>query len=313
VIVFRASEAPYIETLEQAVRTAGLDYCPIEVAQAEEVNAYGAKAEDLLVIVSFLFAARDNQRIAELLFRNDALREIPFEYIGDTWKDFAYAKSQDRLHSFDFVSPLLLGPVDYQGLYAESLERFEKKCEIRDYLDLCQTIAYLVRSDIPGDIAEFGSFKGHSGYLLSRLVEAHGSQKKVYLFDTFEKFPVETIGMDAFWSDTHSVDFDEVKSKFLDRPNVQLVRGDFTNTFDSTGIRQLSFVYIDCDSYRATTYLMERLFDKVLAPGGVMILEDYGHAALLGNRLAYHHFFDQRKDCYTFFSQFSGFHIVVKR
>ncbi|MFZ7107202.1 MAG: TylF/MycF/NovP-related O-methyltransferase [Bacteroidota bacterium] len=313
VVVFRSSAAPFIETLERALLETDLEGLMIDVTQAEKVLELEPGAVSILAIVSFCFTAKENQRIADILFRSKALREIPFEYIGDTWNDFAYARSQDRQHSFDFVSPLLLGPVDFQALYATSLERFEKKCEIRDYLDLCQTLSYLVRNDIPGDIAEFGSFKGHSGYLLSSLAEALGSNKKIYLFDTFEKFPVETIGMDAFWTDTHTVDFEEVKSKFRDRPNVQLVRGDFTTTFDTSGIRQLSFVYIDCDSYRATTYLMERLFDTVLAPGGVMILEDYGHAALLGNRLSYHHFFDSRKDCYTFFSQFSGFQIVVKR
>ena len=133
------------------------------------------------------------------------------------------------------------------------------------------------------------------------------------MYDTFEKFPVETIGVDAFWSDTHEVNFEEVKAKFTDRKNVELVKGDFTETLSTVRPVQLSFIYVDCDSYRATTFLMKELYDTVLSSGGVMILEDYGHPALLGNRLAYHHFFDGRKDCFKFFSQFSGFMIIVKK
>ena len=133
VVVFRSSAAPFIETLERALLETDLEGLMIDVTQAEKVLELEPGAVSILAIVSFCFTAKENQRIADILFRSKALREIPFEYIGDTWNDFAYARSQDRQHSFDFVSPLLLGPVDFQALYATSLERFEKKCEIRDY------------------------------------------------------------------------------------------------------------------------------------------------------------------------------------
>jgi len=120
------------------------------------------------------------------------------------------------------------------------------------------------------------------------------------------------MGVDSFWSDTHEVNFEEVNSKFKDNNKVVLVKGDFTKTLETADIKKLSFIYIDCDSYRATTYLMEKLFDDVLSVGGLLVLEDYGHAALLGNRLAFHNFFDARKKNFRFFSQFSGFQIIVK-
>lgn len=41
------------------------------------------------------------------------------------------------------------------------------------------------------------------------------------MYDTFEKFPVETIGVDS-WSDTHEVNFEEVKAKFTDRKTLNL-------------------------------------------------------------------------------------------
>jgi hypothetical protein len=58
---------------------------------------------------------------------------------------------------------------------------------------------------------------------------------------------------------------------------------------------------------------MEYLYDNTLSKGGCMVFEDYGHPALLGNRLAIHQFFNERKNCLKFFSQFSGFYIVVKQ
>jgi hypothetical protein len=135
---------------------------------------------------------------------------------------------------------------------------------------------------------------------------------RLYLFDMFENFPEEAIGVDRYWSNTHQVDYGEVCSKFADQENVTLVKGDFTQTLPKSDTGPLSFVFIDCDSYRGTQYLLNELWDTRLVKGGFMVLEDYGHAALLGNRLAAHEFFDQRQDAHVFFSQFSGFYIAVK-
>ncbi|MFM8431910.1 MAG: TylF/MycF/NovP-related O-methyltransferase, partial [Bacteroidota bacterium] len=168
------------------------------------------------------------------------------------------------------------------------------------------------RKDVPGDICEFGSYKGHSGYLLSRLIEAEKSEKKLFMFDMFEHFPDESAGVDAFWSKTHQVDFEEVKAKFENRKNTTLIKGDFTQTLFTVELDKISLIYVDCDSYRATLFLMEELFEKRLSEKGMMIFEDYGHPALLGNRLAIHRFFDSRTDCICFFSQFSGYYIVIK-
>jgi len=132
------------------------------------------------------------------------------------------------------------------------------------------------------------------------------------MFDTFEEFPRKEIGIDQFWSDTHSVLYDQVQEKFKTFPNVTLVKGDFTKTFDGSGIEKLSLVYVDCDSYRSIKYLLERIYSDVLSRRGVMIFEDYGHPPLLGARVAVHEFFDEMKGSVKFFSQFSGFYIVVK-
>ena len=83
-------------------------------------------------------------------------------------------------------------------------------------------------------------------------------------------------------------------------------------TFEKTDTGKLALVFVDCDSYRGTEYLIEKIFDHCLAVSGLMLFEDYGHASLLGNRLAVHKFFDRKKNAFCFFSQFSGTFIVCK-
>lgn len=241
------------------------------------------------------------------------LREIPFEAVTLTDADYAVLRRHDRLKAADLVSPVPLIEPDFAGIYEASLAHFEKKCDARDYMDLCQAVHQVAAGGVPGDAAEFGSFRGHSGYLLARLLEKRHPLRRLFLFDMFDAFPEETMGIDRFWSGSHPVSFKDVRERFKPFPFVTLVKGDFTRTLDGMDIGRLALVHVDCDSYRATDYLIRRLYPEVLSPGGVMVFEDYGHPQLLGSRAAVHGFFDGREDAVCFFSHFSGCYLVFKR
>lgn len=256
---------------------------------------------------------REVMKCAAIVRAIPALVDAPFEYVSGL---------DDALHSFDrldeykdshFVSPLLLDDPSPFKLYEESLTLFEQKCGLRDYLDLYQVIKTIVKNRVPGDIAEFGSYKGHSGWLIARTLSALGSDKHLYMFDAFESFPAEDLGIDKFWSRTHIVDFDEVRQKLEGFDNVSLVQGDFTQTLKGSPVNQIALAYIDCDSYRATRFLFDTLLrDGLLTSRGALVCEDYGHPALLGSRLAVHDGVAERTDLLQFFSQFSGLYIAFK-
>lgn len=263
-------------------------------------------------IAAGFFDPKSLHTLGMALSKNPVLAQIPFEFIIIPEDSYQTLIKHDWQSNTDFITPLLISGIDFFTIYEKSLLVFERKCQIRDYLDLCQLLQSLLERNVEGDIAEFGSFKGHSGYLIAQILQEFDSNKKLFLFDTFEEFPKESHGIDAFWNQTHQVNFEEVKSKFLSFKNVTFVKGDFTETFYQTNIDKLSLVYIDCDSYRGTKFLLKTIYDKYLSDNGIMILEDYGHGVLLGNRIAFHEFFDIKKDCFKFFSQFSGFQFIVK-
>src|ERR1035437_795761 len=266
--------------------------------------------------------ARTVHKIGREILKNNSIANIPFEYVCIPKGEYPALEKYDDYNSYSFVSPLLTADFNFNEIYEKSLDRFDlrtpyfrytAKCDIRDFMDLSQLVTNVVRNDLEGDIAEFGSYKGHSGFLISELLNKLRSEKLLYMFDTFNAFPGEELGIDAFWSNTHKVDFEEVKRRLASQANVKLIKGDFTETLPLQSIKKFSLIYVDCDSYRATKFLMEYLYDNTLSKGGCMVFEDYGHPALLGNRLAVDQFFNERKDCLKFFSQFSGFYIVVKQ
>jgi predicted O-methyltransferase YrrM len=281
--------------------------------EAPAALAGHAGGKGLAAVLCSSTQMRDITEAGRAVAFNPALAEVPFEYVVGLDTAQASFKRLDEYSNTFFVAPQLVEPFSVYGIYEESLLRFEQKCGLRDYLDLAQAVAQVVRAGVPGDVAEFGSFRGHSGWLLARLLQAHGSDKRLYLFDAFEKFPEEHLGVDYFWNQTpHDVDYEEVKAKFKDFPQVSLVKGDFTRTLTTSGIERLALAYVDCDSLRATRYLLDTIYDRLLAPGGLIVVEDYGHPALLGSRLAVHEAMRARPGALQFFSQFSGLYLIHK-
>ena len=249
---------------------------------------------------------------ARAVLADKRLSLLTFEYVTFPAANYRTLLAHQSETALDKVSPLPTYPADIFALYEASLTHFEKKCDIRDFMDACQVVKSIKDNGVSGDIAEFGAYRGHSGWLLASLMEALELDRRLFLFDTFDAFPEEPLGIDRFWSSSHPVDFEAVRRKFKRFPFVTFVKGDFTHTLEAAGIQQLALTYVDCDAYRSTAFLMHRLFPHVLAPGGVMVFEDYGHAQLLGSRAAVHDYFENRPGCFQFFSQFSGCYIVVK-
>lgn len=195
-------------------------------------------------------------------------------------------------------------------IYRYTLTKVEQKCQVKDAYDLYQMM--LETKDVDGAIAEFGSYRGHSGLIIAEIARRLNINKTIYLCDTFKGFPDERYGIDRIWNNSnHDVDFEKVKTLFKDYKNVRLIRGDFAETIDAIHEEKFSLVYVDCDSYRATNLISEKVYPK-LNRRGAIIYEDYGHSFCLGARYAVDEFYRHKKDCFRFFSFFSGMQVIVK-
>lgn len=265
--------------------------------------------------VAVLCTDRDARRMTETARRaleDPRLAGLPFEYVTGLQPEIVRSRRLDEDPGQAFVSPVLLAEASPYEIYEESLRHFEQKCALRDYLDLYQFLTSIEERDLWGDVAEFGSYRGHSGWLIARTLEALGSDRRLHMYDTFERFPEEPAGIDQFWSGTHPVRLEEVRARLAAFPDVRLVPGEFESTLPASGLGHLALAYIDCDSYRAVRYLADALYGEHLVLGGMLVFEDYGHPALLGCRVAIHEAFDGRRDCLRFFSPSSGLYVVVK-
>jgi O-methyltransferase len=309
-ILLIGGQDPYTDAILNDLASHGMQ--PRVVSLADLATSGVTRPEAYACVVCTYTDIRRTHAAARHVLRDPVLGRLTFEYVTFPRDSYATLERHQTTTCTDLVSPLPNDPLDVFQIYEDALAHFEKKCDIRDFMDLCQLVRHTIDNDVAGDFAEFGSFRGHSGYLLASLLQKLGFDRTLYLFDTFSAFPEEALGIDQFWSRSHPVDFAAVKANFAAFPFVRFIQGDFTQTFAQSGIRQLALAYVDCDAYRSTDYLIRRLYPQVLAPGGVMIFEDYGHAQLLGNRVAVDDYFANRSGCVKFFSQFSGSFIVIK-
>lgn len=125
------------------------------------------------------------------------------------------------------------------------------------------------RHAIPGAFAEAGVYRGD----LSHFVNSAAPTKKLYLFDTFEGFPKQSLKgkTDNRFSDTS---LESVKAKFPKINNVIIRKGFFPETAQDLQAESFSFVMIDFDLYDSTLAALEFFYPR-MTRGGYIFLHDY--------------------------------------
>jgi hypothetical protein len=157
---------------------------------------------------------------------------------------------------------------------------------------------YIAMNKIPGDFVECGVFKGGNALIAAKIFEINKSQKKVYLFDTFTgmsepgKYDLKTNSKSPLFSkylsrqqENHNdwayASIEEVKENFLKinllNENIVFVKGKVEQTLGQVENipSAISFLRLDTDWYESTKIELEKLFEK-LVPGGILVIDDYG-------------------------------------
>jgi len=146
---------------------------------------------------------------------------------------------------------------------------------------------------VPGDVAEFGVYKGHTAAAMDRALEQEKSDKKLYLFDSFRGMPEVTHLLDGAWKKGDLASSEEgVRDLFKDSPRVSIVPGFFSESFPQYPHLRFAFCHVDSDLYSSIkeciTYILPRL-----SVGGVIVFDDYGFRVTHGGKAAIEEHFGQ--------------------
>jgi hypothetical protein len=144
--------------------------------------------------------------------------------------------------------------------------------------------AVLKTNGLPGDVGEFGVWRGGSAKILDRF-SSHGA---IHLWDTFTGLPHD----DKDEGDHKAGDFADTTEAdvraYLADTRCELHVGLFPETAVE-GIR-LRFAHVDMDLYTSTRSVIEYL-RRVMVPGGLAVFDDYGWRLCPGVQQAVHEVF----------------------
>ena len=165
-----------------------------------------------------------------------------------------------------------------------------------DYL-----IMYLldaVSNDIPGDVVEFGCYVGESSKHLRKTLVETNSNKKLYVYDSFEGLPPLTKHEEnTNWTQgglktTEEVLIENFKTNELEPPII--TKGWFCDIAKENIPDKIAFAFLDGDFYSSIYDSLRKIYNKV-SDGGYICFHDYERDDLPGVKAAIEDFFDERE------------------
>ena len=123
-----------------------------------------------------------------------------------------------------------------------------------------------------GDFVECGCLKGTTARIVCDYLDFGRVDKCYFLYDLFDHTPDQQHPR----LPGHGPELlPEVRQRFADLPNVNIVPGLLPDVLHQTSPEQIAFLHIDLNSAPAEVGCLELLFDR-LSPGAILILDDYG-------------------------------------
>lgn len=158
---------------------------------------------------------------------------------------------------------------------------------------------YVALNGVPGDIVECGVWKGGSAMIMAMALAAAGqTDRDLYLYDTFEGMvePGEKdtsyLGESAreIWQQHRSGDSpvnmwcyspreevaQNLRATGYPESRIRLVKGKVEDTIPTEAPVGIALLRLDTDWYESTRHELQHLYPR-LSPGGVLIIDDYGH------------------------------------
>ena len=166
---------------------------------------------------------------------------------------------------------------------------------------LLSAVKYVISKGLDGDFVECGVWRGGSAMAIAQQLLVLGiNDRRIWLYDTFSGMTPPTsedVEADSgqaasvllkntpktngnnIWCIASKEDVLNNLGKTKYPPGlIQTIQGDIVKTLDITAPDRISLLRLDTDWYASTKKELEVLYPR-LVPGGVCIIDDYGHWA----------------------------------
>jgi len=214
-------------------------------------------------------------------------------------------------------------------LYDEGLKKstrnypdsFSKQCR---FYSLQQMVSFIVKNkSLLGDFAECGCWKGHSAYVISKILYENNFSKSFHIFDSFEGGLSDKTEEDENERTKRSSKEDVLKEKLYFASTedelcntikefdfIEIYKGWIPNRFADVEENKFVFIHIDVDLYQPTLDSLEFFFPRLLS-GGAIVVDDYGYTRFPGAKKAVDKFLSEN-DPYFFYETPMGSCFIIK-
>lgn len=155
---------------------------------------------------------------------------------------------------------------------------------------VCDAVRHIVRYGIEGAVVECGVWAGGMMMAAARTLRESGdASRELFLFDTFAGMtsPTDadvtragTLAAETYEQSWTPAGVDAVRANMLSTgypgERIHLVEGDVLETIPAEAPERIALLRLDTDWYESTKHELEHLVERV-TPGGILILDDYGH------------------------------------
>ena len=216
------------------------------------------------------------------------------------------------------------------NLYFEGLNRSENKntdsfWKQSRHLDLLNLVEIVLKKKLRGHFAEAGCWKGHSAYMISKLISLHLKRNKkrdimFHIFDSFEGLSKIT-NKDPNIKKLNSKKISLIRNQFVSDEQfvkdkvlknfdfVKTYKGWIPKKFESVKNIKFSFVHIDVDLYEPTLNSLDFFFPRLIV-GGIIVCDDYNSFEFSGAKKAWDEFFLKNKVSFNFAPSMGGSFII---
>ena len=174
-----------------------------------------------------------------------------------------------------------------------------------------------IENNVPGDIVELGCNVGTTSLFIRRLMDETKTNKKFFVYDSFEGLPEKTIQdqnttQRQFVQGQCKTSLETFKSNFakygLKEPKINV--GWFKEIDDALYPEKISFAFFDGDFYTSIMDSFEKVYHK-LSPGAALLIHDYGWEGLPGVENACNEFLKDKPEKVQVLGQKLG--VLIKK
>jgi O-methyltransferase len=141
-----------------------------------------------------------------------------------------------------------------------------------------QVLAY----GVDGDFVELGCNSGQSSVLIAKVLQHYNSNKRLYVYDSFEGLPpLTSVDGRAYHQGQLKTTEDVLRYNFnqYNLPLPEIHRGWFNDTLPNGLPEKIAFSYLDGDLYDSILISLEYVYPR-LTKGAICLIDDYGDPSI---------------------------------